>query len=339
MNYRPTFLLGLLIVAPALGHSEGSPSKGQSSGSQEEAQQVDMNGLYEAGRALFEQYAPDDIKRDYEFPSREQWDAFAAKLEKAMQGDSLSDLAALEPEARQALLFLETIPQGADLADWLRERLDMIEAAKALEKTLGSQVPAHPSTPAPEPPRQQGKPAIAGIQSRQIPSYDFWMTELKRRPTPSRATELMPILREAFDAEGVPPSLAWLAEVESTMNPHAESPTGAKGLFQLMPETAKGLGLSVWMPDERTDPKKSARAVARHLRDLYNRFGEWPLALAAYNSGEGRVRRTLEKNKGKTFVDVSGALPVETRLYVPKVLATVNTRAGVAPDRLPPPSI
>lgn len=342
MKYRqPPLLCLLLLAAPLAGQGEGQTSQQPAAAqpAKEEAQQVDMDSLYEAGKALFDQYAPDDVKRDYEFPSKTQWDAFAVKLQKAMQGDSLADLAALEPEARQALLFLDTIPQGADLADWLRERLDMIEAAKALQKTLGAQTPAKTPPSPVEMPRPSEKPAEPVAKAQAIPSYDFWLGEMKRRPAPRRAAVLMPTLREAFDAEGVPASLAWLAEVESTMNPHAESPAGAKGLFQLMPDTAKGLGLSTWMPDERIDPKKSARAVARHLRDLYNRFGEWPLALAAYNSGEGRVRRTLDKAKGKTFVDISSALPVETRLYVPKVLATVNTRTGVAPERLPPPSI
>jgi membrane-bound lytic murein transglycosylase D len=101
-----------------------------------------------------------------------------------------------------------------------------------------------------------------------------------------------------------------------------------------MPDTAKGLGLSTWMPDDRTDPKKSAGAAARLLNKLYSRFGDWPLALAAYNAGEGRVSRTLAARKGKTFADIAPALSVETRLYVPKVCATIALRTGVAPEKL-----
>ena len=78
----------------------------------------------------------------------------------------------------------------------------------------------------------------------------------------------MPRLRRAFAAEGVPPELAWLAEVESSFNPSARSPSGARGLFQLKADTARGLGLSTFLPDERTDPEKSARAAARKLRAL-----------------------------------------------------------------------
>jgi membrane-bound lytic murein transglycosylase D len=104
-----------------------------------------------------------------------------------------------------------------------------------------------------------------------------------------------------------------------------------------MPETAKGLGLSTFLPDERTDPEKSAQAAARYLRELYGKFGDWPLTLAAYNAGEGRVRRLLKQKNADTFAEVAAALPTETRMYVPKVCATIAVRAGVSPDRIPSP--
>jgi membrane-bound lytic murein transglycosylase D len=135
-------------------------------------------------------------------------------------------------------------------------------------------------------------------------------------------------------AEGVPPELAWLAEAESSLNPQARSPVGAKGLFQFMPETAKSMGLSTFLPDERTHPEKSARAAARYLRTLHGRFGNWALALAAYNAGEGRVSRTLAKHGAKSFTAIADALPAETRMYVPKVCALIAMRAGVPPERI-----
>jgi len=284
--------------------------------------------LYDLGKSLFEQYAPEEIKRDYEFPTKKQWDDFAAKLDNALKGNSLEDLVALEPQARTALQFLDTIPEGAELADWLRERLDMIEAAKQLVKYQPpTRVPTRPTRPGVIP-RPNLPPPFVSPNSPSIPNYDFWVSRLRDRPVPENAAELMPVLRRAFVVEGVPADLAWLAEVESTLNPAARSPCGAKGLFQLMPDTAKELGLSTWMPDERTNPEKSARAAARYLKQLFAEFGDWPLALAAYNAGNGRVRRTLEKQGGKSFSDIASALPVETRLYVPKVLATVSMRTG-----------
>jgi membrane-bound lytic murein transglycosylase D len=138
----------------------------------------------------------------------------------------------------------------------------------------------------------------------------------------------MPRLRAAFAAEGVPPDLAWVAEVESSLNPEARSPAGARGLFQLMPDTAHNLGLSLFLPDERTDPEKSARAAAHYLKILHDRFGSWPLALAAYNAGEGRVSRLLAERKGADFAGIAAALPAETRMYVPKVCALVAVRTG-----------
>jgi membrane-bound lytic murein transglycosylase D len=104
-----------------------------------------------------------------------------------------------------------------------------------------------------------------------------------------------------------------------------------------MPETAKWLGLQTFLPDERTDPEKSARAAAQYLRYLHRRFGNWPLALAAYNAGEGRVSRTLRRENAHTFAEIAAVLPAETRMYVPKVLATIEVRAGVSPVQLAAP--
>ena len=89
----------------------------------------------------------------------------------------------------------------------------------------------------------------------------------------------------------------------------------AIGMFALtmdMPATAKEMGLSTFLPDERTDPEKSAHAAARYLKQLHAQFGDWPLALAAYNAGPGRVRRTLNRRQGVIFADIAASLPAET---------------------------
>ena len=104
-----------------------------------------------------------------------------------------------------------------------------------------------------------------------------------------------------------------------------------------MPDTAHSLGLGTFLPDDRTDPEKSARAAARYLKNLHGRFGSWPLALAAYNAGEGRVSRAMTAGRFTDFAGVASSLPAETRMYVPKVLALVAARAGVAPDKIANP--
>lgn len=294
-----------------------------------EASELSLEDLYESGKALFEAFAPDAVKEEYEFPSKEQWDLFAARLQQALEGDRLEDLAQFEPEARAALDALRVLPGYEDYADWLEERIDYVEAAK---QTVQTPVPV-PSKPTPSPQPDAPQPP-APVVPAAIPHYELWVKRIKARPVPANADKLMPRLRYIFAAEGVPAELAWLAEAESTLNPAARSPAGARGLFQLMPATAKELGLSTWLPDERTQPEKSARAAAQMLKKLRAQFGDWPLALAAYNAGPGRVRRTLEKNKAKTFSEIADALPNETRMYVPKVLATLQVRAGLPPEKL-----
>jgi membrane-bound lytic murein transglycosylase D len=274
--------------------------------------------LYRLGQQLFDQYAPPEVKEEYAFPTKEQWDEFAARLQGALEQGSLGDLAAFEPEARAALAALRVLPDYGDYADWLELRLDEIEAARQAV------------APAPPEGRPSARPAA-------IPYYDLWLGRERRRPVPGAAAALMPRLQEAFTAEGVPPELAWIAEAESSLNPAARSPAGAAGLFQLMPGTARALGLGTFLPDDRRDPEKSARACARYLRSLYLRFGSWPLALAAYNAGEGRVGRELASRGAVDFAGVASALPSETRMYVPKVCALVDVRTGVPPERLPPP--
>jgi membrane-bound lytic murein transglycosylase D len=282
---------------------------------QQQQQPVDPDELYELGQQMFDTFAPPEVKEQYAFPTREQWDQFAGRLERALDGDSLEGLAALGPEARAALDASGTLPGYTDYADWLETRIDEIEGARLAV--------AHPAPPAAAPPAQGPRPSA-------IPYYGLWLSRERGRPVPPRAASLMPALRAAFAAEGVPPELAWIAEAESTLNPGARSPSGAAGLFQLTPDTAHALGLSTFLPDDRTNPEKSARAAARLLAQLHARFGSWPLALAAYNAGEGRLSRLLASKGAHDFAGISGSLPAETRMYVPKVCALVKVRTGLS---------
>ena len=154
---------------------------------------------------------------------------------------------------------------------------------------------------------------------------------MRKRNAPANAGALVPGLKEIFKDQGVPPEWVWIAEVESSLNPEARSPVGAVGLFQFMPATAGRFGMKTRPVDERLDPEKSAEAAAKYMKILYRRFDSWPLALAAYNAGEGRVSRLLSRNGAASFEGIKKDLPTETQMYVPKVLATVRVREGVEP--------
>jgi len=289
----------------------------------------DNGDLYQSAKQLFDQYAPPEVKAQYEFPSKDQFDDFMGRLDKAMDSGTFEELAAYAPQARAILTVLRTQPDYSDVAAWLAARLEEIDEAKQIEDAVAAPPPATlgPASPALE---------VRATES-EIPYYNRWLQRMRDRPEPANAAELMPVLRRAFTDEGMPPELAWLAEVESSLNPSARSPSGARGLYQMKAGTAHDFGLSTFLPDERTDPGKSAHAAARDLRALEEKFGSWPLALAAYNAGEGRVGRALAARHTHDFAGVASALPAGTRLYVPEVCALVAVRTGVTPDKIPPP--
>jgi membrane-bound lytic murein transglycosylase D len=124
--------------------------------------------------------------------------------------------------------------------------------------------------------------------------------------------------------EGVPQDLIYLAQAESGFHPLAVSRVGARGIWQFMASRGRGYGLyhNMWV-DDRQDPEKSTRAAARHLKDLYNQFGDWYLAMAAYNSGPGTVQAAVKRTGYADFWELyrRNVLPKETRNYVPIILA------------------
>ncbi len=124
--------------------------------------------------------------------------------------------------------------------------------------------------------------------------------------------------------EGLPQDLIYLAQAESAFQPTAVSRARARGIWQFMSWRAQEYGLRIsWWVDERHDPQKSTRAAARHLKDLYREFGDWHLALAAYNSGPGNVARGIQRTGYADFWELyrRNVLPRETKNYVPIILA------------------
>lgn len=132
------------------------------------------------------------------------------------------------------------------------------------------------------------------------------------------------MIRRVLKEEGVPQDLIYLAQAESGFHPLALSRVGARGIWQFMASRARGYGLQRdWWVDDRQDPEKSTRAAARHLKDLYQQFGDWYLAMAAYNSGPGTVQSAVKRTGYADFWELyrRNVLPRETRNYVPIILA------------------
>jgi membrane-bound lytic murein transglycosylase D len=151
----------------------------------------------------------------------------------------------------------------------------------------------------------------------------------------SSESDLYDLVRRTIQAHGLPEQLFAVPLVESGFNPFAVSPKGARGLWQLMPQTARHFGLRVdAVLDERTDPLRSTVAAIAYLKDLYGSLGSWPLALAAYNAGLGRVVGAIQRGAPNfTSMAARRLLPEETLRYVPLVLGTSEAtrfRTGTA---------
>lgn len=139
-----------------------------------------------------------------------------------------------------------------------------------------------------------------------------------------RSARYIPVMKDIFREKNMPEDLVYVAMIESGFNPYAVSWAKAVGPWQFMPATGKLYGLKIdWWIDERKDPLKSTRAAAEHLKDLHNLFGSWPLALASYNAGAGKVQRAVLRTRSEDFWDLKASRYIrkETKNYVPKYMA------------------
>lgn len=201
-----------------------------------------------------------------------------------------------------------------------------------------------------DPPAETADSATASASTAEDPEYDipivmdssvqrhirFFNTSIRNRFEKwlVRLSRYRPMVENIFAEFDLPSDLVFLSLVESGFNPHAYSRARATGPWQFMKGTAKVYGLRVdSYVDERRDPIKSTVAAARYLRDLYDLFGTWPLAMAAYNAGEGRVMRALRKARAESFSEISKTRLIrrETKEYVPRFMAA--TIIAKNPDR------
>jgi membrane-bound lytic murein transglycosylase D len=142
----------------------------------------------------------------------------------------------------------------------------------------------------------------------------------------TRSGRYVPMIHRVFSEAGLPRDLAWIAFIESSFLPHARSPRAAHGIWQFMPRTGRGYGLkSNGILDERSDPEKATRAAAKYLAYLHDLFGDWYLAMAAYNAGEGKIMRALERTGARDFWELAATTAIrrQTQNYVPAFLASV----------------
>ncbi|MCK5879256.1 MAG: LysM peptidoglycan-binding domain-containing protein [Holophagae bacterium] len=176
-------------------------------------------------------------------------------------------------------------------------------------------------------PVQYGIPVVL---NNQVLSYiKAFSTRLKPviEASLKRGAKYEELFKRIFREEGVPEDLFYLPIIESGYRTRALSHAKAKGIWQFMSSTARLEGLTVnWWVDERSDPEKSTRAAARHLKRLYRHYGDWYLALAAYNAGQGKVNRSIRKAKTRDFWKIARHRWIfrrETRNYVPGFLAAM----------------
>jgi membrane-bound lytic murein transglycosylase D len=173
---------------------------------------------------------------------------------------------------------------------------------------------------------------VLGLDGLDHPAVQGFAQDLRLRGESSggrlisRSSKFIPRMKEIFREEGLPEELVYLAFVESGFNPWSSSAGKCVGIWQFTEATGRRYGLRIdsWV-DERRDPEKSTRAAARYLRDLFQTFRSWDLAIAAYNAGEAAISNSLEKKEATSFWELypSGGLSKATREFVPKVMAAI----------------
>lgn len=155
------------------------------------------------------------------------------------------------------------------------------------------------------------------FQNRQRKYFNKWL---------ARSGKYLPTIHREFKKAGLPLDLAYLAMIESGFNPSAYSRAHAVGLWQFIKGTGRNYGLRIdsWI-DERRNPEKATLAAVAYLDTLYNEFGDWYLAVAAYNAGEGKIRRAIKRYKTRDFWQLAQHkyLKLETKRYVPKLIAAI----------------
>jgi membrane-bound lytic murein transglycosylase D len=305
---------------------------------------------------LFLQQPPNFILASAQLPARKTaGDALVMRAEQTFQQGKRSYQSNHIPEARRLFdaavdLMLEASDENpADRQDYQRRLEEMTEAVhrfdlagmgaaagleqgkfeKApLEDILEMTFPVDPKLK--DRVREQVSATVSSLPLSVNDTVLGYINYFSRRGNGTiragmqRSGKYRPMIQRILDEEGVPQELIHLAQAESGFIPRAMSRKAAGGMWQFLKDRGQQYGLmQTRYTDERMDPEKATRAAARHLRDLFNQFGDWYLAIAAYNCGPGTVEKAVERTGHADFWELRsiGVLPAETTNYVPIILA------------------
>lgn len=266
--------------------------------------------------------APSPVQEP-EYSLDEEEDRASAELDATEPPAPIASEPSTEVPPAEALLQLKPLTgETVRFTDLLTPPAEVIQEAAAAQDPESEDATAY-NVPIVLDPSVQGHIRFFNVSIRN--RFEQWLIRL---------SHYRPIVDSIFSEFELPSDLIYLSLVESGFNPHAYSRARAAGPWQFMKGTAKVYGLRVdSYVDERRDPVKSTVAAARYLRDLYDLFGTWPLAMAAYNAGEGKVMRALHTAQAESFSDIAKTRLIrrETKEYVPRFMAA--TIIAKNPDR------
>ncbi len=287
---------------------------------------IDMSGLVQGAQQWAQQNLDTNVLNSLSSVDERTVQQFFSQVQQEYQGEYVVDIASLRDTAQSLLPLLESHDDTRPYAAWLKAQMDYLNVADEIRVTI---------SPPPKGTNQLFKPVPN--PSAQTERTLWSKKESTTNAWPASAKEYVPKLKPIFSAQKIPPELVWVAEVESGFDRNALSPVGAAGMFQLMPDTAKRFGLSLWPRDQRYQPEMSATASAQYLKYLHDRFKDWRLALASYNAGEGTVQKLLTRYKADNYDAIAVHLPAETQMYVPRIEAVIKQREGASLEQLSMP--